>query len=389
VNQMATPFESGPSAGDQTFPGRPPRIAAVFDTSVGYGSPQLEYLTTSLAQFYRADECWLIEPDVKGKRGLLEREGLKIRRTATRMPAHGELHHIDYNIQNHRWLRDYDPDIVIVTSGSSLPAVLRLPRKPPLVIYYMLENIEYQRSASGGSLIQLNRMFHPWIDLICVPEIDRAGFDLKWLGWETVPTLELLNVSLERFSRPRAASDFRILHAGSICEDTLSHYLADASKLAIKVDAFGILATQAMRDLFVGLSGSSVAYRGVLTMSDLDAIYNDYAYSLVMWRPSNINQIYASPNKFFQSIARGVPPIAAPHPQCARIIRKYGCGILMEDWTPAAFTAALLRAQDLYGSSAYEAMVERCRAATEAELNWPAQFAKVEAFLHSRAGHAT
>jgi len=385
VNYTEAPLAPSPRDETEKLPARPPRIAALFDTSVGYGSPQLEFLTTSLAKFYRTDDCWLIEPDVKGKRGLQEREGLTIRRIATRMPAHGELHHIDYNIQSHRWLRDYDPDIIIVTSGSSLPAVLRLPKKPSLVIYYMLENIEYQRSASGGALIQLNHMFHSWIDLICVPEIDRAAFDLKWLGWENIPTLELLNVSLERFSRPRTANDFRILHAGSICEDTLSHYLEDASKLEIKVDAFGILATQAMRDLFVGLSGSSVAYRGILTMSDLDAIYNDYAYSLVMWRPSNINQIYASPNKFFQSISRGVPPIAAPHPQCARIIRKYGCGILMEDWTQEAFKAALRRAQELYGSDAYEGMVERCRAATEAELNWPAQFAKVEAFLHSRA----
>lgn len=364
-------------------PRRAPRIAALFDTSFGYGSPQLELFIQSLGTFYGTDDCWLIEPDVKGKRNLHERSGMTIRRIATRMAPHGELFHIDYNTQAHRWLRDYDPDIVVVTSGAVLPALLRLPRKPPLVIYYMLENMEYQRASSGGALVQLNRMARPWIDLICVPERERAQFDLSWLGWNDIPTVEILNVSTDGFRRNRAPTDFRILHAGSICENTLSHYLDSPALNGVPVDVYGILASQAMRDLFNGLmaQGRSVAYRGVLSMADLEAVYNDYAYSLTMWKPKDINQIHASPNKLFQSIAYGVPPISAPHPQCVHILRRYGCGLLMDDWSRESFEAAVRRAVDLYGTSAYDSMVENCRTATEVELNWTSQFHKAAAHL--------
>lgn len=127
--------------------------------------------------------------------------------------------------------------------------------------------------------------------------------------------------------------------------------------------------------------GRSVIYQGVLPMAELEAIYNDYAYSLTMWKPKDINQIHASPNKLFQSIGRGVPPISAPHPQCVRTLRRYGCGLLMNDWSMEGFEDAIRRALDLYGTSAYDRMVENCKTAAEVELNWPVQFEKVKAHL--------
>jgi glycosyltransferase involved in cell wall biosynthesis len=128
-------------------------------------------------------------------------------------------------------------------------------------------------------------------------------------------------------------------------------------------------------------SATGVSYKGVLTGPELAEIRREYAYSIVMWAPINDNQRYAAPNKFFEAIADGVPPIAAPHPQCETIIRRYNCGVLMRDWSFDAFKTALEKALALFGTDAYADMVENCRRAFEAELNWNHAFAAIERHL--------
>ena len=59
-------------------------------------------------------------------------------------------------------------------------------------------------------------------------------------------------------------------------------------------------------------------------------------------QPVTTAQRYAAPNKFFDAIACGTPPICAPHPQCVEVIRKWRCGLLVDDWSSEATN---LRAQ--------------------------------------------
>ena len=125
----------------------------------------------------------------------------------------------------------------------------------------------------------------------------------------------------------------------------------------------------------------NVRYMGYVEAEELEAARTKYAYSLTMWNPSNENQFFACPCKFFESIAALVPPIAAPHPQCKMLIERYGCGIVMEDWTLTAFESAIRRAQRLYGTSEYERMVSGCKQALLEELNWDHQFERVRPLL--------
>ena len=78
-----------------------------------------------------------------------------------------------------------------------------------------------------------------------------------------------------------------------------------------------------------------------------------------------------------ESIADGVPPISAPHPQTKLLTERYECGLVMDDWGLAPFKRSLQNALDLIGTTEYERMVENCRLAYREELNWEAQFDKV------------
>lgn len=368
-----------------TATSRPVRLAALFDTSFGFGTPQVELFMESLSQYFQADECWMIEPDVKGKPALRSNAHFNYVRVATRFPPHFDVFQIEYNM----WLKDFlsetPPDVVVITSANLLPGLLRSTCKPKMIIYYMLENLDYQRSIGGWDVTILHQMAHDRIDLVCVPESSRASFDIKWLQWASLPVVEILNVSSDSFHAPPDRRDFKVVNAGSICERTLSHYLASPSFDAVPMDIYGIPSSPELRRLFSeGRNRQScVSYKGAISMEDLDAIYGQYSYSLVMWAPTNINQIFASPNKFFQSIAHGVPPITAPHPQCVSYIRKYGCGIVADDWREGSILSALKQARNMFGTEPYFEMVKGCEVAVANELNWSDQFRKVVPFLPS------
>ncbi len=360
------------------------RIAALFDTSFGYGTPQLELLMSSLAHFYEASDCVMFEPDVKNKPKLRTPSiGMRIERLATRFPPHSEGFHVEYNLHLMERVAELKPRVIVVTSAAVMPALIKLPYKPDLVIYYMLESIDYQRKMGGQDFVNLLQICRSKIDLICVPEINRADFDLRYLGWTDMRVVEIFNVSLDKYMGGEKSSEPIIINAGSICESTQCDYFERDLPVNLRVDICGIPSSKRMVQMVNGFrsNASNIRYLGSLTMEDLDEIYNRYAYSICMWKPSDINQIHASPNKLFQSIAHGVPPIAAPHPQCLRVIRDYGCGILMGGWSFQDFYLALERAQKIYGTSMYHDMIDRCRFATENELNWSTQFNKLKPHL--------
>jgi hypothetical protein len=214
-----------------------------------------------------------------------------------------------------------------------------------------------------------------------VLEIGRCGFP-------GVAKAVVYNVNSRRadVAQPLTAPyrNGRILYSGAIsrAQTFADYYLSDKLR-ALPVDLFGPVKAESETERAALLSQLTAAgcYRGVLPASELSVLRRRYAYSLVTWNPDNENQLYAAPNKFFEAIADGVPPIAAPHPQCKLILDRYRCGLLMHDWSFEALHKTLRKAMDLYGSSDWDAMVANCARAVDSELTWEAQFDKVKPFL--------
>jgi hypothetical protein len=76
-------------------------------------------------------------------------------------------------------------------------------------------------------------------------------------------------------------------------------------------------------------------------MHELVILANDYDIGLYLLPPSNLNRRYALPNKFFEFIQARLAVAIGPSPEMAEIVRRYGCGIVAEDFTAESLATAL------------------------------------------------
>ncbi|MGH9721943.1 MAG: glycosyltransferase [Bryobacteraceae bacterium] len=362
------------------------RLLAISDVTLGYGTPQLPLLAASLASHYGAEAHAIepVQPELPARHNLFP--ALRIDRIATGHHPHSETGRREYVWRAAGRINELAPDVLVVCCTYCLPVVFRLKRRPRKVIYYSVESIPYY----GPFDVEMNQQVGPLVDVIIFPEENRAAAEIGRCGFDGAAKLVLYNATNTRNGReplPPGSRNGRILYAGTISrEHTFADYYAHPDTRSYPMDLYGPLkfSGDAERQEFLASLGGAVRYRGHIDAAALADLRREYVYSMVSWNPINENQRWAAPNKFFDSIADGVPPIAAPHPQCKLIVERYGCGVLMEDWGYAAFQAALRKAWRLYeatGGEAWEEMAAGCRRAVEAELNWENQFARLKPYL--------
>lgn len=363
------------------------KIVGVSDVSVGHGSPQILALMKSLIQRYPGAEAHILEPDQSNIAPYEDPEvQLKALRMDTAFDAYSGLGRREYCVNAAKKVNQLNPDILIIFCTFCLPVLFKLKKKPGFVIYYHLEYAPFY----GGFDIQMNQVVGNRVDMVIHPEANRATFDIGLCGYKDVPLVTAYNCAGLRKDiqiTPATQRNNKILYQGSISRQlTFADYYVDKRLSGIPIDLYGNITG----DDRIGVESSfhnsrnDIRYHGYLDSQELAVMRKEYAYSIVMWNPVNENFYYACPNKFFESIYDGVPPIAAPHPQCKAIIEQYECGIVMQDWSFESFRLALSKAIDMYGTSEYMRMVENCREAAQSELNWDEQFAKIERHLKSR-----
>lgn len=104
----------------------------------------------------------------------------------------------------------------------------------------------------------------------------------------------------------------------------------------------------------------------------------DWGFSLD--RPDHGNYLMSLPNKLFDYIHAGIPVVASPMPEVAKIVESHGIGKLIEDFSPASIAVAVDRVLEGDGQDA------RVRAQVAADqLHWGAE----EPWIHEalrRAG---
>lgn len=358
------------------------RLLGVSDVSVGYGSPQNLRLMQSLASHYGV-VAQVLEPDQTEKKPL-ERppDGCLLERLATPVHPHSERGRREYVIRAAERIDCLRPQMLVLFSAFTLPVLLRMRHRPRFTVYYALESIR----SYGDFEVQLSRYLADKLDLVVFPEENRARLDGHSCDFLRRPIAIAYNVRNECIPpTPKVPTwPAKFIYTGTLDRDqTFAEYFLHPGLADIPIDVFGQPTgrdNDGLRESLARLAGS-VRYRGYVPAAELDALRSDYAYSIVMWAPQIENQLYAAPNKFFDAIADGIPPVVAPHPQCKLIVDRYGCGILMDDWSFTAFLSALERAQHVFGTPEYERMVDGCRLAVARELNWPAQFGKIKRSL--------
>jgi glycosyltransferase involved in cell wall biosynthesis len=343
-------------------------------------------LLESLAEHYGARRAVAIEPDQSERPPVPARfPRLLLRRLPTIFHNFSHSGFVEYNLRASRLVNELEPDVLVVSACSVLPSVLKLRRRPRVTIYYMLEALDYyagQPSWRSRFMIDLNRQAAKYVDLVIFPEENRAAIDLERGGLQRVPLAVCYNAVNRRKVAPPddTRRRMRILYSGTIHKIlTSAEFYLHPDLQDIPIDMWGLIDGPQRDEIEAAMhrQGGQVRFRGCIDSLKLAEIRPTYAYSIVMWAPVDRNTYYACPNKLFEAIADGVPPIAAPHPQCRTILERYQCGILMDDWTFPSFHTALRRAKAIYGTAEYDRLVANCRIAAEAELNWDHQFDKI------------
>lgn len=359
------------------------KIVAVSDVTLGYGSPQVPLLAGSLGEHYRSKVQIVepVQPELSRRHDVFP--DFEIISLPTAEHPHSSIGRQEYVWRAARMVRSLQPDVLVICCTYTLPVLYRQGPRPRKVIYYCYESIPFY----GEFDVEMNRRAAPMLDVILFPEENRAALEIGRCGFAGVPKLVLYNVNNRKKNQhpplPAAQRTGRILYSGTISRtQTFSDYYLSDKVRALPIDLFGpVKGVESDRQRFLSQHTGLLRYRGVVSAVELAAVRPAYAYSIVAWNPDTENQFYAAPNKFFESIADGVPPIAAPHPQCKLMIERYGCGILLADWSFDAFLAALRKAMDLYGRDAWRQMVDGCTRAVQSEVNWDTQFEKIKPYL--------
>lgn len=346
---------------------------------MGYGNPQVSALVRSLRARYHIDEAIIVEPDEPDRKARPDQfSDLRIIRIHSVEHPHSSAGRVEYVAQAAGFVDRLRPDVLVLSTTYTLPVLFRLSKRPALVIYYQLEPVE----PYGMFDVRMNQRIANAIDIVIYPEENRAAHDIRLFGDRGKPFVIMYNCAPYEGPPALAGADRngRIVYHGTVEEGrTFAEFFTDDRMRDTPLDIFGKItgpAADQTRRKLIRLDGQ-VRYLGNLDARALAERRVAYSFSLVAWNPVDSTHWAACPNKFFESIAAGVPPITAPHPQCRMLVERYRCGLVMDSWDLSAFLSAIDRALMLYPTRAYVQMVENCRIAAERELNWDAQFTKL------------
>jgi glycosyltransferase involved in cell wall biosynthesis len=77
-------------------------------------------------------------------------------------------------------------------------------------------------------------------------------------------------------------------------------------------------------------------------MRILPKYLNQYDIGVYILEPTNFNNLYALPNKFFEFIQARLAIAVSPSPEMARIVQSHELGVVAQDYTPEALAHRLL-----------------------------------------------
>ena len=367
------------------------RMVLISDVSLGYGTPQLLRMAESFAAVFGA-QVHILEPDESDRppvdiRDHVSAPGVYLERIYTPGHPYWMQGRVEFCARAAERIRTLDPQVILFSTMYAIQVLDRLDAGGMLKIFYGLEDADVHYSY----LFSLVRR----CDVFIFPEENRRRLYSERLGIAGSGKRNLVVYNSNNRAEWTDPDERlrRIFYGGSFDRhNNFADYFLKSSVIGMPIDIYGVIKgfknDAAVAGQLSGLNGG-VSYCGY-RQSDASffELLSRYLYSIVIWNPYREDYLYACPNKLFDAIACGVPPIAAPHPQCVEILQKWNCGILMDDWSFESFRRALVSAFNAAGSDYYRELAANCRRARDEELSWDRQFGKlipaVERFLAER-----
>ena len=360
------------------------RVAILSDVSVGYGTPQILRMAESFAKVFDAD-VHIFEPDQSERppidiSTLVATPRVSLTRIYTSAHPYRMEGRIEYCKHVASLLQSQNMNIVIFSTMYGVIIQSYIDLSGVYKIFYGLEDADEHYSY----LFPLVRR----CDMRIFPEENRRRIYSNRLDItdDDRPTLLFYNSNNHDSALPPNQRNNRLFYGGSFDRDkNFASYFFDSKISQMPIDVYGSVTgfdDNASVAKSMAIDNNGLTYCGYRQSDDaFFQLLSRYLYSIVVWNPFREDYFYACPNKFFDAIACGVPPICAPHPQCVELIRKWNFGILMDDWSFESFSNALTRALKAAGSDYYRELVYNCRRAMDEELSWDRQFEKLVPFV--------
>ena len=245
-------------------------------------------------------------------------------------------------------LRDVQADVVVANDLASLPLALRL--GPPVVFdahEYApgeFENVLWWRLLIKPFVLWQCRRYIP--QTAGMTTVGQAIADEY--GRETgVRATVVTNAPSRAALEPTAVHEpIRVLHHGGAMP---GRGLEEMLRLAELLDerfttAFVLVdAVSGYRDRLIRRAAGHprITFPPPQPMHALAEMTNEYDIGLFLLQPVNFNWRFALPNKFFEFVQGRLAVAIGPSPEMARIVHRYGLGVVADDFAPETLAAAL------------------------------------------------
>lgn len=124
---------------------------------------------------------------------------------------------------------------------------------------------------------------------------------------------------------------------------------AELTLMLVKEPTIPFVATKVRFLKWVLRLGDLVTSSDPVAVFDVSRALSKHDIALVLGSDKTGNDLYALPNKFFQSVQAGLMIICGPNPAVAKIVREHQLGIVLPNWEADSLTSAVqgLSVQDV------------------------------------------
>jgi len=330
------------------------KICAVSNVPYGYGSPQIRYLLRSLESTFNAQSI-LINPVYPSRPVQKDENTLNIYTKSTPFSIKGLLEYLNRSVN---FVNEIRPDFLILVNPMSLFVLNKLKFEPHKILYYGLEPLDY----SAVPVKSLSK-FAKKINYVIYPELNRLKKDITFFSnarsFIVYNSNNLHNLILKG-NKKRS-----FIYSGTLDPSLVDLEALEAIDKKSRLDVFG--SQDEMKSNIPAIN-----FKGVLSHEKLLEELACSKFSIVAWKPVSEPFFNACPNKFFESLALGVPVVTYPYPQVSELINRFGFGFLAKDFTTTSLIEAAQSALAL-NPSGYRILVQKAREAFEKHLSWDIQ----------------
>jgi hypothetical protein len=241
-------------------------------------------------------------------------------------------------------------DVVIANDLEALPLALQVARGSPVVF----DAHEYSPGEHEGLRWRLVRQ--RYAERLCRRLLPRVagmmtvadGIAREYTNCYGVHPEVIHNAPRYEELRPSATRDgmVRMIHHGSAIRSRRIELMLDAMGYLddrFRLDVMLVPSSPGyLDDLRARAAGDPrIRFLPPVPMPELVRFANDYDVGMFLLAPTSINSQYALPNKFFEFVQSRLAVAIGPSPEMSTLARKYGFGIIADDFSPASLARAL------------------------------------------------